>query len=405
MIKRHAVFWLYFAMIPLLGGCWDQKELTDLAFVTAMGIDKGTGGAAYNISYQVVIPANVSSGQNGGGGGGQGPTIVVYNSSGNTLTEATREMKKQIPRRLYFAHTGIIVIDEDVARKGIMRLLDPLDRDVQFRTTTLVTVAKDYKAIDLISTLANLDKIPMNKIIKTLEVAESVLGESIQVTVDDIMLNITNPGKEAVASVYTMKGNPKKGISQDNIKYTRPPAVLKADGIAVFKEGKLVGYLEGESARGAVWLFNKMKETYINFGIKGENNAVSIIPFKSKVKTAITVKNGQPVANINIMSIFRLSEINTKYNINDPGQIEKLEKKAAAQIKKEVVSSIRTAQKYKSDIFGFGEQMYRSNPQQWKNFKTDWNSMFAVMDFHVNVNAYYRESGLKGNPFWNDTEK
>lgn len=402
MIKRCAVLLLFITTIPLLGGCWDQKELTDLAFVTTMGIDKGTDKAAYNVSYQVVIPANVSSGQNGGGGGGQGPTVVVYNSMGNTLTEATREMKKQIPRRIYFAHTGIVAINEEVAREGILKLLDPLDRDVQFRTTTLVTIVKNYKAIELMSTLTNLDKIPMNKITKTLEVTESVLGESIRVTVDDILLNLSSPGKETVASVYTMKGNPKKGTSQDNIKYTRSPAVLTADGMAVFNGGKLVGWLEGERARGAVWLFNKVKETYINFGIKGKNNTVSTIPFKSKVKTAVTVKNGKPVANINIKTIFRLSEVNTKYNINDPREIENLEKKTAAQIQKEVTSSIRAAQKYKSDIFGFGERIYRSNPKQWQTLKTDWNSKFAKMDFHVNVKAYYREPGVRQNPFWND---
>lgn len=55
----------------LLSGCWSKKELTDLAIVAALGIDKNEEGR-YVGTLQIINPSNVAGGMQGGGGS-QGP--------------------------------------------------------------------------------------------------------------------------------------------------------------------------------------------------------------------------------------------------------------------------------------------------------------------------------------------
>ncbi|MCM3566972.1 Ger(x)C family spore germination protein [Neobacillus mesonae] len=403
MKKLVLVFILIIFSIPILGGCWNQRELTDLALVLAVGIDKGEGDKKYDVTFQVVVPGNVASGQNGGGG--QGPPVVVYESSGDSITEASRKATKKIPRRLYYAHTSIVVIGEELAREGIYNILDPMDRDPEFRTTTVVIIAKDKRAEDIISILTNLDKLPMNRFIKTLESAEAMLGENIKLNIDDLIGAITSPGKEPVISGFVLEGSPEKGTSPQNISTTRPPAMVSVDGLGVIRGGKLVGWLNNFHVRGAVWLLNKMKGTEIKFDFEGKKDAVTTTPYLSDTDVSVTFKNGKPFANVDIDTAFKLSEMDTDFDIEDPHKIEELEKKTSDVIKKEVEAAIKEAQKYKADIFGFGERIHKSNPKRWKELKDDWDNQFAKMDYKIQVHSYYRESGVRGKPFWSDMNK
>lgn len=52
--------------ICILSSCWSSKELTDLAIVAAMGIDKTKDGQ-YQITLQIINPGNVAGGLQGGG--------------------------------------------------------------------------------------------------------------------------------------------------------------------------------------------------------------------------------------------------------------------------------------------------------------------------------------------------
>ncbi len=208
---------------PILSGCWNQHEMTDLAFVMAIGIDKGSNDFRYDITFQMVIPGNVSTGQDGGG---KGLPVVTFKASGNTITEAAREATKNVSRRLYYAHSNLLVINEEVAREGIYNLLDGLERDPVFRTTSQVVISRDTKAEDLLNTLTNIDKLPVEKITKSLKGTELMLGENIQVTIDDLISWIVSDGREPVVSGFRVWGNTEKGKSTANLETTSPPAIV-----------------------------------------------------------------------------------------------------------------------------------------------------------------------------------
>lgn len=403
MKKFIVTFLLLSNTIPLLSGCWNQKELTDLALVMTMGIDKGKNHR-FDVAFQLVNPGNVSSGQGQGGQGG-GLPIAVYKSSGDTLTEAARLAAKRVSRKLYYAHTNLLVISEELAKSGVLDVFDALERDPGFRTTTEIVIAKGTSAEELVTTLTILDKLPVQKIIKELQTNQQVLGEAVKINIDDFITAIVSKGREPILTGYKLIGNKKIARYAQNLQSTTTDAFLSADGIGVFRGGKLVGWINGYKARGIVWVLNKIEGTEINIDWKGKKAAINITPIRSKTKVAVSFKNGAPVIHVLIKEESIVSEINAAVDVNNLDVLAEIDKKVGAEIKKQVMSTVKEAQKMKVDIFGFGEKVHISNPTYWKKVKNHWDEKFAETKVDVTVKSYQRRSGVRRNPFWDAMKK
>lgn len=386
-------------VVPILGGCWNQKELTDLAFVMAMGVDKGED-KRYEVSFQLVNPGNVASGQNGGSQ--QGLPIAVYKASGNTVTEAARQATKTISRRLYYAHTNLLAVSEEVAKDGILDIIDGFDRDPEFRTTTEIVVTRNTTAEELVSSLTNLDKIPVNKITKELKSTEEMLGENMSLDIDNFIDSLTSNGKQPVLNGYSVVGDKRSSKRGDSLQKTETDSFLAADGLAVFRAGKLVGWISGEKARGVVWILNKVKSTAISISWNGKKNAIVMVPIRSKTKVGVSFKQGRPIINIKVEDEGWISEANTAVNLNDPLIMEKIDIAVEKEIKKQIMASVREAQKFKADIFGFGDLIHRQNPKLWDRIKSDWDEQFANLEVNVKVDSYARKEGIRTKPFWTE---
>ncbi|MGG1677148.1 Ger(x)C family spore germination protein [Neobacillus sp. NRS-1170] len=388
-------------LLPSLTACWNQKELTDLAFVMGIGIDKGKK-EKFDVSFQIVNPGNVSAGQVGGG---QGLPIAVYKSSGDTLTEAARQATKKISRRLYYAHTNLVVVSEAVAKTDLLDLIDALDRDPEFRTTTEMVISRGSSAENLVSALTNLDKLPVNKITKELKSTQNMLGENMSVNVDDFVSGIISSGKEPILNGYKVMGKKEQALKAESLQSTKSDAYLEANGLAVFKNGKLKGWIEKNNARGVIWILNKVKSTDINVDWDGKKNAISMAPIRSKTKVSVKFKNGKPVIHIRIEDEGWISEANTAIDLTNPKVIENIDKLVEKEIKRQIVSTVKAAQKKKSDIFGFGERVHRADPKLWKKLKRNWNEHFANIEVNVEVDSYIRREGIRTKPFWSTMNK
>lgn len=385
-------------MFSSLTACWNQKELTDLTFVMALGIDKGKN-ERYQVSFQFVIPGNVSTIQYGGG---QGLPIAVATATGKTITEAVRNVTKKIPRKLYYAHTNLVVISEEVAKEKdlFLSIFDSLGRDPEFRRTTELVIARGSTAEEIVTTITLLEKLPVNKITKQLKTNESLLGEDIIVNIDDLVSDIVSNGKEPIVTGYMLKGKKDLAKKIANLEKTIPDAYLQSNGLAVFKDGKLTGWIEREHARGVLWILDKVKSTQISVDWNGKKNALNVVPIRSKTKISVIFKKGKPTILINVENEGWISEANTAIELTNQKVIGKIEKKVEEKVKTEILNTVSAIQKQKSDIFGFGERVHRADPKLWKKIKSSWNEYFADLEVNVNVNAFIRREGVKTNPFW-----
>ncbi|MGG0454422.1 Ger(x)C family spore germination protein [Priestia megaterium] len=400
-MKRKGFFLLLMILVTvLLSSCWSKKELTDLAIVSAVGIDKTKDGR-YHLTLQIINPGNVAGGMQGGGGGTQSPPVTIYSASGDNLVEASRRASGRISRRLYYAHANLVVIGEKLAREsGLNPLIDVLDRDPEFRNTATMVIANHSTAADVVKTLTPVDKIPANKVLKTLEFTERKWGENVKTSVIEVMKSLESPGRGTVVSGFRLVGNPLQAQKLDNLQESAPAATLRASGIAVLKQGKLVDWLYGKPARGTVWMLDKIQGTDINIDWEGRKEAIAYQTVRQKTSVSAQVKNGQPHIFVHTRVEGDIGDMEVPVDITNPKVITKIEQSLRKEIKKELRIAIDRAQKNKTDILGFGEVVHRTRPNQFKKLKTEWNDVyFPKLDADITVEAYVRRAGLRNKSF------
>ncbi|MCM3768968.1 Ger(x)C family spore germination protein [Priestia aryabhattai] len=400
-MKRKGLFLLLMmTMTVLLSSCWSKKELTDLAIVSAIGIDKTKDGR-YHLTLQIINPGNVAGGMQGGGGGTQSPPVTIYSASGDNIVEASRRASSKISRRLYYAHANLIVIGEKLAREnGLNPLIDAMDRDPEFRNTATMVIANHSTAADFVKTLTPVDKIPANKVLKTLEFTQREWGENIKLTLQEVIKKLRSPGEQTIVGGFRVVGNHKQAQMLENLQESAPEATLRASGIAVLKQGKLVDWLYGEKARGTIWILDKIQGTDINIDWGGEKEAIAYQTVRQKTQISAQVKNGQPYISVHARVEGDIAEIEVPVDITNPKVITKIEQLLRTEIEKELKKAIEHAQKNKADIFGFGEVVHRSRPNQWKKIKSEWSDVyFPKLKVDITVEAYVRRAGLRNKSF------
>ncbi|MDQ0974881.1 spore germination protein KC [Neobacillus niacini] len=382
----------------LLSGCWSKKELTDLAIVAALGIDKNEEGR-YVGTLQIINPGNVAGGFQGGGGS-QGPPVSVVTGTGDTIVELSRRTSRKLSRRLYYAHTNLVVISEELAKEeSISSILDSLERDAEFRSTAIIVIAQESKASDIVKVLTAIDKIPANKVIKTLKFTEKIWGENISVSMQEAIKTLVTPGKELAVSGFRVSGDVSRGKTIENTQQTEPSSLLSAGSLAIFKEGKLTQWIDGEFARGSIFLLDKLNASAIDLKWEGKDEAMVYELIRQKTKVSARMEKGKPRVFIKVQAEGNIGEARVPIDLNNPDVLLKIEKVIEKEIKKEISMAVKKAQKNKADIFGFGEALHQTNPKEWKKMNTKWNDIyFPEVKTDIVVDAFIRRTGLRNNP-------
>ncbi len=402
MSRKSISLYLIIASISFLSGCWSQKELNELAIISATSIDKNEEGQ-YVKTIQLINPSNVAGGLQGGGGG-QSPAVTVYSVTGDSVLEAHFNASSKISRKLYHAHANLIVFSEEVAQEdGIEDVLDAFERDPEIRPTARVVIAHNTKAGDLLKSLTAVDKIPAEKVNGTLEFTEQYRGTNLEVTLQDVIKTLTSEGKEPVISGFSIKGDIEQGKKMDNILKSEQDTTLETDGLAIFKEGKLIDWYQEDMAKGVIWILDKIKQTDVELDRDGKKNAIVYNVIRQKTEVSADTKHDMPTITINVRAEGDIREVRTSINLKDPKVILELEKELEEKIKKLLEDTVMRTQQNKTDIFGFGEEVHRSNPEKWKKLKSDWNdNYFSNLNVEVKVEAFVRRSGLRTNSYFSE---
>lgn len=399
---KKVIFFILFTIvsIPTLSACWDTREVNDLAIAVALGIDKSED-KGYTVSVQILNPSEVAS-QTAGGGSGYDTPVTTYTSSGKILFEAIRKLTQQTPRKLYLAHLRIIVIGEEVAKEGIYNAIDFLSRDPELRTDFYIIVSKDSKAEDVLRILTNIEKLPANKLYESLEASSDAWAVTGKVNLNDLLNDIVSEGKQPVLTGIKIKGDPKIGTSPDNVQSIYPKAELVYDGMAAFRNNKLVGWLDEEESKGLNYVKGTVKSTLIVTDMNDGQVGIELIKSSAEIIPHFGV-GSTPTIEVKITGEANIGEVNTNLDLLKDHVFSELEKKTNEKIKDNITSAIEKAQKeYKADIFGFGDKIHKEDPKKWEEIKTNWTEIFPTIQVEVKVDIKIRRTGTITNPFHNE---
>ncbi len=393
MKRKIHIMIICISLLILLTGCWNRRELNELAIVTGLGIDKS--GDQFIVSTQVVNPREIST--KGGSSTGKTP-VIVYKKKGTTIFEAIRKITTVSPRKLYFAHLQILVLEEELAKKGIGETLDFLLRDHELRTDFYIVIAKGTNASNVLKVLTQLENIPTNQLFASLETSQKTWAPTISITLEQLSSEIVSDGIETNITGIVIDGDVQTGGEQENVQQIESSTKMQYKGIGVFKDDKLIGWLDEDESKGLNYVLGKVKSTIVNVPCKNKGKTgIEVIRTKSDLKTRLS--NGTLKGTVKLQVEGNIADVECRtLDLKKTKTISDIEKKTENIIKGQIEKALKINQEeYKTDLFGFGKALHRSEPVYWKKVKKEWKQKFSDMPVTVEVNVKIRRIGTIGD--------
>lgn len=376
-----------FLLIPLLfllTGCWNYRELNQLAITTAMAIDL-TDDGDYRVSLLIANGKNNQTNNREG----QSQT-VVYSGEGPTISRAIKEINLQISKIPYIGHLGVVVVSENVAKEGMRNVLDYLLRNPESVKRFYLILAKDDSAEDVIKVLSPLETFPGQSISTNIAISNEQEAISTVITYSKFVENLLAKGKEPSLPTISVSGDPDKGSSNKNLESSDVKTRTKLGTIALFNDDKLVYYTTKSESRGINIITNQIDEMIVEYECDDGYIVVNLTGMESSV--SVDLKNNKPHVNISVQSEGAIQEITCNKNIQKNEVILEIEDKVKDKIKSKIKHSVEVTQEYNSDVFGIGNLFYKKYPSYYNKI-TDWSRVYPSVTFNYKVDIKLNTKG------------
>ena len=384
-----------------LAGCYDAKEVDDLAYVLAVGLDKGQTNEL-KVTMQLAVPNALGGGGGGGvsggsgGGGGKSSSIITVEAP--TLTSSLNMANNFLSRRLELSHAEVAVFSEDLAKSGtIEEYLRGMIRSREFRPTINLVVCKGSAEEYLKSIKPTLDLDPAKYYELTFS-AYRYTGLSIRSQLEEFYADMESSGVQPVAVLAGVnKSKPPKGAQsggsgkgdqsggsgdsaqgdqsggsgkesqaggpQQEAKPEESTSQSKGrpqpfegdyeagsiprtgdvkgeiEGLAVFDGNRMVGEMDGEAATDYLLVNGDFHTAYKTFADPEVMGTYVVLDVSQKSKPVRRVKivDDKPQITVQIAVDADIQTIQSGYNYEDTKQLPILEQAAETQLKDEIV--------------------------------------------------------------------
>jgi spore germination protein KC len=380
-MKSLKLLFILILSIPISSGCWNRIEINDIAIVTAVGLDLQDDGSI-QLSLQIAIPSML--GPTSGTTGGADSTFMI-SETGQTISEAYRNVQRKLSRRIFFSHSRVLLIGEELAKKGVSYILDFYSRYQEPRMNSFIMFTKG-KAFEVIKNDPTLESVSAEE---TREITK--LGVGLSVNIKEFLDMLLTEGLQPVAPQFSSEMLEVAGEEKSE-------QVQATIGAAVFKEDKLVGWMDDSETRGILWLRNEMDMGVITVKVPEEKGGGNISANIIRTETDIVpeIKDGKVKMSVNTKTEMNVMENASELNLDDSKNIDKLQTEIEKEIKDRIQVVITKAKEdLGTDIFGFGESLYKKYPKEWnEKYKKNWNEEFAEVEVSIYPKVYVRRTGL-----------
>ncbi|MCP3775620.1 Ger(x)C family spore germination protein [Paenibacillus sp. MZ04-78.2] len=397
-LKAVLMLPLLAALLLPLTGCWDHKELNNLAIASGIGIAKSDG--RYVITVQIENAGEIGK----KGAPGAIAPMAVFQSSGVTVFEALKKMTAVSPREIYISHLRFIVLSESLAREGVGEALELFSRSAGFRTDFNILVSRDSDIVNLLSTLTQIEKIPGNSIYSSIRSAAKNWGAFQEISIDEFISKMQSKTTSAVLPGLRLAGDGEVGRGLVNIQNSLAPAQIELNGMAVFKKDKLRGWLNEKESIGFAFAVNEIKNTAVHVPCGNRREmAVNILHAKASIQGQLDA--GKPRGSIDLKAEGNIEELACPKDVSKSDVLASLEEATGQKIKQYLTSALMKSQKdLNADVFGFGEAIHRSAPKKWKAIQKQWDELFPRMPVEVSVKVKLRSSGQTNKSYLDNLE-
>ena len=329
-------------------GCWDKKELNQLALAQVIAIDYSDG--LYQSTLQLIIPSadkeTVTS-----------ENLWTMTGTGVSVGETMQQIALAAPRELYLDHLDLVLLGDGVLCHDVGQALEYLVKEnVLRRRTQLLAVEGDAGTLLSNSTeLAKMDIFYMDNLLK------------------DQRRRVHS--SDAIINAYYMSEN--NGLAETMViphLILEPKKELRLEGAALVQNGKVTRWADKDWVSGYYWLVGGSGIMTLS----DENGQIVVELDKKKCKWEIisevplTIK-GTLRATIKIISGYD----NWKDSAEADTITHRIQAGVETQALEQIQKTVAQAQQDGTDTFHLGRWLYAWHPNLVEN--NAWSEQFAAL--------------------------
>ena len=403
--------------------------IDDYAYVIAMGLDNSDDSDLI-LSLQIAIPAGSSKGSESSSS--QSSSSIVSTVKCKNINGGVNLINDYLGQKLNLSYCKAMVFSEDIAKKGIGNYICTATNDIEIRPSCDIIVSK-CSALDYIT---NSKPLLENLSSKYYEIASSSQKDTGLTRTISLMSfynryydslcepyaplssieesnggdsssssggksegegsSSSSGGKSTSEGSSSSSGGNSESSSKKDVEKDNASEKIKNQGLAIFKDDKLIGEISREETLCYMLVSGKLKEAVINVPSPFEDaDYVSLNISSVHSKNKVEIKNGTPFITCNIsLSARVLSSTKTSNYLSKENSLA-LEYATNSYLNANITDFLyKTSKELKSDFIGFGRNAVRSfkTMDNWKNY--DWLNKYQNSEFNVNINTTVKSSYL-----------
>lgn len=334
----------------LCTGCFDYKEINDLAIINAIGVDYEDD--EYVITLEILndqIDKDSSK-------------ITSYTKVGHgkNLTSAIENAADKLSKQLIFNHIKLMILSKSIIEEKFENIIDLFLRNTYFRENFYVISATKNKPETLLNHTTNEAPIASTAITDTLESIRYSSNTNVLKKFDEIVEEVITYGIDTCFSNITLKDNE-----------------FIVDGMSIFNNYSYKSNLSNEYVK----IYNLLTDNFDRptYTINYDNLSFTTAINNGKINTEI--KSGTINVNGNLMG--RIIDNDPKYNIRDPKNLERIDNDFTNLLNKKIPEFIKVLQDNNSDILGITRNYYKKTRTKDKDY---WLKLDIKSNIKFNIN-------------------
>lgn len=341
-------------LLLTLSGCYDYKEINDLAIITAIGVDYE------DEEYKITLEVLNDQGDKDSG------KIKSYTKTGSdkSLAKALEKAADLLSDQANYTHVKLLILSDTITDGKFQNIIDFFMRSTYFRENFYVISSMDTEPEKILEKNTDENPVASTAIINLLESQDYSSNSGVLKTFDQIVEETLAFGKDTCFSNITLDDEQ-----------------FRVDGLSIFDKYEYKDTISNEFAT----IYNILTNDFYRpiYSKTYDDLYFSIAITEGKVKTSLDTKTIKLTGDL----MGKIMDNEPNFIIRDLDVLKDLNSDFKKLINEKFTDFIGVLQENKSDILFFGESYYQKTREKSENF-------WIHLDIDSDVGFYINKKGL-----------
>lgn len=181
---------------------------------------------------------------------------------------------------------------------------------------------------------------------------------------------------------------------------------VKMTGTAIFRDDKMIGWLDDAETRGLLWLRNEIQTGVVTLDVPtGGKVSTKLIRGNTRVRTEF--RQGRLHLVVTARTEDDIMESSAPIDLGKDETLRVLQVLLEKELRARILPVLDKVQhEFAVDVLDFGDAVRRGAPLAWEaGLKERWDEQFPKVPVEFRVTAHVRRTGLHGVPLWGQTKE